>query len=53
MKVMLLCHCQECSIDQTCTHVGDGDECGILLGNFGPVGEKNFFRISKHNKNGI
>ena len=44
---------QECSIDQTCTHVDDGDECNILLGNFGPVEKKNSFRVSKRDKSGI
>ena len=44
---------QKCSIDQTCTHVDDGDECSILLGNFGPVDKKNSFRVSKHDKSGI
>ena len=53
MKVMLLCHQQECSIDQTCTHVEDGDDCSILLGNFGPIGQKNSFIVSKHDKNGL
>ena len=36
-KVMLLSHHQECSIDQTCTHVNYGDKCSILLRNFGPI----------------
>ena len=31
--MMLLFHQQECSIDQTCTHVDDGEKCSILLGN--------------------
>ena len=35
------------------THVDDGDKCSIWLGNFRPVGEKNSFRVSKHDKNGI
>ena len=39
--------------DQTCTHINDGDECGILLRNFGPISKKNSFRVSKHGKNGI
>ena len=46
-------HHQEYSIDQTCMHVDDGDECSILLVNFGPVGEKNSFKVSKQDKNGI
>ena len=53
MKRIILCHRQECSIDQTCTHVEDGDECSILLENFGPVGEKNSSRVSKLDKNGV
>ena len=38
--------------DQTCNRGADGDEFNISLENFGHVGEMNFFRAFRSDKNG-
>ena len=48
-KAMPLSNLLVTLIDHTCTHNPDG----IWLGNFGNVGEMNFFRAFRSDKNGI
>ena len=47
---MLFYHFLVTLTDQTCTHDTDGDGSNILLGNFGHVGELNFFKAFRSDK---
>ena len=50
---MLFYHLLVALPNQTCTHNADGDKSNLLLGNFGHVGEMNFFRAFTFDKNAI